>query len=38
MFNFRKFFCRFLQCKRFAMTRALEKQEKKYKKKNLVRF
>ena len=29
MFKFRKFFCRFLLCKRFAMTRALEKQEKK---------
>ena len=38
VFNFRKFFCRFLQCKRFAMTRALEKQEKKVQEKNLVRF
>ena len=40
MFNFRKFFCRFLLCKRFAMTRALEKQEKmkKCKKKILLGF
>ena len=39
MFNFREFCCRFLLCKRFAMTRALEKQEKKVQeKKNLVRF
>ena len=36
MFNFRKFFCWFLQCKRFAMTRALEKQEKKVQEKKIL--